>query len=526
MAVSSGFFNSINNDRLYNAEHFSKFFDGLITDGVYLQVGDKFHVDPGTGLAVNVGSGRGWFKRVWIYNDSTLELELTAADPILSRIDAIVIDVDASTNVRNAEIKVVTGTAATRPDKPTLIDEELNKQYPLAYVTVTPGATSLTNINIEDCLATGELPAVKALLDLDAEAIAEINERIAELSTAFAGGAPGLVPRSTENTQDKYLKGDGTWGTPSGGGGSGGGDHQVNQNAAGGVNSNLKVLLSDTNSSVNEVGNTKWDDDLRYNPSTNNLTVGSVNDVKLAKSGNNYGYYDANGNFKSFRQPTGDAVASNVLSGKTFSNGTSDGLTGSMANRGSLTATLYGPNDTYSYSAGYYSGGTITCKNYHDNNTYALTASETGVKDLGTYHNYRKVDASAPYSAGVAAGKAAVRKYLSAANGNTAAIGAWVPVSTGGAAYNYNFQATQTGYYIIVLSACLRTGYGAASSINCGWLGTQSGTAQLLAQYGNTAAGEVYVYTGIFYAEAGAVVRFGNEGAAFAGLIMLLTPTG
>lgn len=406
MAVSSGFFNSINNDRLYNAEHFSKFFDGLITDGVYLQVGDKFHVDPGTGLAVNVGSGRGWFKRVWIYNDSTLELELTAADPILSRIDAIVIDVDASTNVRNAEIKVVTGTAATRPDKPTLIDEELNKQYPLAYVTVTPGATSLTNINIEDCLASGELPAVKALLDLDAEAIAEINERIAELSTAFAGGAPGLVPRSTENTQDKYLKGDGTWGTPSGGG-SGGGDHQVNQNAAGGVNSNLKVLLSDTNSSVNEVGNTKWDDELRYNPSTNNLTVGSVNDVKLAKSGNSYGYYDANGNFKSFRQPTGDAVASNVLSGKTFSNGTSDGLTGSMANRGSLTATLYGPNDTYSYSAGYYSGGTITCKNYHDNNTYTLSASETGDVNLGTNHNYRKVNAAAVYAKGKSDAQAA-----------------------------------------------------------------------------------------------------------------------
>lgn len=64
----------------------------------------------------------------------------------------------------------------------------------------------------------------------------------------------------------------------------------------------------------------------------------------------------------------GNATAANVLSGKTFSNaasgtGTSGtGIVGTMTNRGSLTKTVTPTTSkqTFSYSAGYYSGGTLT----------------------------------------------------------------------------------------------------------------------------------------------------------------------
>ena len=39
-------------------------------------------------------------------------------------------------------------------------------------------------------------------------------------ATSAANGAKGLVPAPTKADKDKYLKGDGTWGTPSGGGGT------------------------------------------------------------------------------------------------------------------------------------------------------------------------------------------------------------------------------------------------------------------------------------------------------------------
>lgn len=59
---------------------------------------------------------------------------------------------------------------------------------------------------------------------------------------------------------------------------------------------------------------------------------GTLNGVKLATNGTSKGYIDSNGNFKSFRQPTGNATAGNVLSGKTFANASSDSITGTMTN--------------------------------------------------------------------------------------------------------------------------------------------------------------------------------------------------
>ena len=66
-------------------------------------------------------------------------------------------------------------------------------------------------------------PKSKEYGDLNRKSINELNttveEQEKELQTPFAGSAPGLVPASDETTQAKYLRGDGEWGTPAGGGG-------------------------------------------------------------------------------------------------------------------------------------------------------------------------------------------------------------------------------------------------------------------------------------------------------------------
>ena len=65
------------------------------------------------------------------------------------------------------------------------------------------------------------------------------------------------------------------------------------------------------------------------------------------------------------KQATGNATVADVLSGKTFSNSTQSGLTGTMANRGTLN---WAPSNSTSYSipAGYYSGGTISTANAYN----------------------------------------------------------------------------------------------------------------------------------------------------------------
>ena len=112
MAFSYGFYNSLNGDRKYDSEDISRMFDGIIIDGVIGAVGA---VKAGTGNTVNVSSGRAWFNHTWTYNDAPMPISCGSAAVLLDRYDAIVLEVNAASDVRKNSIKVVTGTEASNP---------------------------------------------------------------------------------------------------------------------------------------------------------------------------------------------------------------------------------------------------------------------------------------------------------------------------------------------------------------------------------------------------------------------------
>ena len=149
MAVTSGFFNSQNHDRLYDAEQMSSIFDGIINDGVYEFVGDAFEVTPNAEVnnSVIVGTGRAWFDHTWTVNDAPFEVTLDAPSLVLDRIDAIVIDVDRRDSVRKNSIISVTGTPSNDPQPPAMLKEERHTQYPVAYVTVHPGDGAVIQVS-------------------------------------------------------------------------------------------------------------------------------------------------------------------------------------------------------------------------------------------------------------------------------------------------------------------------------------------------------------------------------------------
>lgn len=169
MAVTSGFFNSVNHDRLYNAEQISSMFDGIILDGIYQGLGDAFIVKPYSELncTVTVGTGRAWFDHTWTLNSTELALTLDDPNVLYDRIDAIVIDVDRRQDVRANSIKVVKGTVSeTGATKPTLIEEELHNQYPLAYVTVKAGSAAPIQAQyIENVIGQTKTPLVAGVLE-------------------------------------------------------------------------------------------------------------------------------------------------------------------------------------------------------------------------------------------------------------------------------------------------------------------------------------------------------------------------
>lgn len=164
MAFTCGFFNSENGDRKYNAEQMSAIFDGIIADGVFTTIGDHMAVSTGTGMQVLVGTGKAWFDHTWNVNDAAYPLAIAASDVTLSRIDAIVLETNHSDSVRLNKLRVVQGTVASTPVKPSLTNSEKVHQHPLAWVTVAPGVTQIAASAIENAVGTSACPFVTGII--------------------------------------------------------------------------------------------------------------------------------------------------------------------------------------------------------------------------------------------------------------------------------------------------------------------------------------------------------------------------
>lgn len=154
---TSGFFNSVNGDRLYNADQMSRIFEGLITDGVYESVGDKMAVQPNSGMTIQIATGRGWFGRHWVENDTELRLTVADSDVLLNRYVAVVVKVDDTDAVRDVIPYLKYSEFATTPVKPAMTRTETVKEYCLAYIYLKAGATAITAADIEDTRADESL---------------------------------------------------------------------------------------------------------------------------------------------------------------------------------------------------------------------------------------------------------------------------------------------------------------------------------------------------------------------------------
>ena len=165
MSVTSGFFNSLDSDRLYNAEQMSQILMGIIHDGVFKDVGTALKVVAYEGNTIRVGIGKAWFDNYWLYNDTILPIEMTPAAVAQPRYDAVVIDVNWGDSVRACTIITKEGTAQSSPTHPSMINSSTQKQYPLAYILRPAGSTSIIADNIEDQRGSSSCPFIQRLDD-------------------------------------------------------------------------------------------------------------------------------------------------------------------------------------------------------------------------------------------------------------------------------------------------------------------------------------------------------------------------
>lgn len=150
MALESGFFNSVNGDRKYNAEDIGRYFENLMSSGVYKRIENNMLVSANSGMMLTVAPGAGLIDCHWFKARAAETVTIPTANAVLPRFDTVVVRLDKSDNVRSISLVVVSGTPAESPVEPSPVRTETVYDLVLALVYVPAGATSIVAENITD----------------------------------------------------------------------------------------------------------------------------------------------------------------------------------------------------------------------------------------------------------------------------------------------------------------------------------------------------------------------------------------
>lgn len=162
MTIKSGFFNSLNHDRMYDADDMNAIFDGIITDGVFGNIGNKFIVTPSSGMTINIGTGKARLHQIFVENDANLVLQVSQSDVLLNRIDVVVIRVDKTISGRRGDITILKGTPSQNPIAPTLSTDGQIWEMPIAYINVNANASKINSSDIQYLVGRNTTPLITA----------------------------------------------------------------------------------------------------------------------------------------------------------------------------------------------------------------------------------------------------------------------------------------------------------------------------------------------------------------------------
>lgn len=149
MAEKSYFFNDVNNDRVYLAEDFARYFSTLIANGVFPNPSTNVQVlaNIETLMTVKIMPGFAWINGYMYWNQVNMvkTLEPAYTNP---RIDRVVIR--WTSNTRDIKLYVLTGTPAATPVAPVLTRNSDVWELGIADIYVGGGVTAISQANITD----------------------------------------------------------------------------------------------------------------------------------------------------------------------------------------------------------------------------------------------------------------------------------------------------------------------------------------------------------------------------------------
>lgn len=156
MAQTSGFFDALEVEGVYDRTYSSKdYCDNLATiinNGVRYSEDDDLKITAASNMHLTLAAGRAWIKGHYFYSDTAESNLLISTAPTgeLSRIDAVVLRLDTSEEVRAIYPDIIKGAAAVEPVAPTLTRNDTIYEICLAYVRINANVREITDANITD----------------------------------------------------------------------------------------------------------------------------------------------------------------------------------------------------------------------------------------------------------------------------------------------------------------------------------------------------------------------------------------
>ena len=147
------FYNSVNDDRTYDADSFSDWLKKFFTTGVFK---DELQVTASGGMGISVSAGYVNINGK-VMQFATTPLTVGTADGTYYRIDSVIIE--RNDTDRQFYIKIVQGTTGTESAVRGVTPVRSGPIYQLviARIKVKPGATAITQADITDTRATKSL---------------------------------------------------------------------------------------------------------------------------------------------------------------------------------------------------------------------------------------------------------------------------------------------------------------------------------------------------------------------------------
>lgn len=167
MAQKYGFFNSVNNDRVYDASDVAGFLKKFFTNGVF---NNSLGVSANDNMTVSVAVGNANINGYSYENTETLVLNIDESDSELGRIDSVICRLDLTN--RQITTMILEGSYSSDPSQPSITRTGTIYDLRLANISVPAGATRITTDMITDTRFGADCGNVtQAVLELDTSEI-------------------------------------------------------------------------------------------------------------------------------------------------------------------------------------------------------------------------------------------------------------------------------------------------------------------------------------------------------------------